>query len=298
MDFSIIMRPFLVNTLALSLTVGLMVFIFSYGWSDKIRAFLAEKTFGSQKEIFEIMDKLLINQPKEKTSRNIWVLSLCLGGLVFFLLWPNVIFSLAAGAGVFLGVWIGIKLFLRGLWESHCNKVVGQMVEALTIMCNSLKVGLSLPQAMERVMKGFGGALAKEFRLVLNKTQLGQPLEEALTEMGERIQRPDIDMLVTTINILRETGGNLAETFFVMAETLRERQKMEKKIKALTASGMMQARIISALPFALIGIFYAMDKEYILPLVATPLGWGCLVFITILVCVGWFMMKKMVAIKV
>ena len=291
------LAPFM-HPLALSLTVGLMVFICSYRWSGKIREFLSEKTFGSQKEIFELMDKLLIVQSREKTSRNIWILSFSMAGLVFFLLWPKALLSLIAGVFVFLGVWIGIKLFLRSLWNSHCNKVVAQMVEALTIMCNSLKVGLSLPQAMERVMKGFSGPLAKEFRLVLNKTQLGQSLEESLKEMGERLQRQDIDMLVTTINILRETGGNLAETFFVMAETLRERQKMEKKIKALTAQGMTQAKIISALPFALIGIFYFMDKEYISPMLFTPLGWVCLLVITGLVAVGWFMMKKMVAIRV
>ena len=104
-------------------------------------------------------------------------------------------------------------------------------------MCNSLKVGLSLPQAMDRVIKGYPGPLSKEFGLILNKTQLGMPVEEALTEMGERIKRPDIDMLVSAVNILKETGGNLAETFYVMADTLRERHKMDKKIKALTAQG-------------------------------------------------------------
>ncbi len=292
------MMSYFMHPLILSLTIGLMAFICSYCWSDKIRAFLSEKTFGSQKEIFELLDKLLISQPKEKTARNMWILSLSLACLVFLLLWPNIIFSFAGGTAAFLGVWMGAKVFLRGLWSAHCSQVVGQMVEALTIMCNSLKVGLSMPQAMERVMKGFSGPLSKEFQLVLNKTRLGQSLEEALTEMGERIQRPDIDMLVTTINILRETGGNLAETFFVMAETLRERQKMEKKIKALTAQGMMQARIMSALPFILIGIFYVMDKPYISPLLFTPLGWACLLLITGLVVGGWFMMKKMVAIKV
>lgn len=289
---------FLNNIWVLSLTVGLMSFVIFYFQSHKILEFLSKKTLGTQEEILEIMDKLLISQDKKKFKRNSWIFSIVLSLVVFLIFWPNVLASLIASTFVFIAIWYTLKMFFRQLWEKHCNKVVDQMVEALTIMCNSLKVGLSLGQAMERVMKGFPGPLAKEFGLVLNKMQLGQNLEESLEEMAERVQRPDIDMLVSTINILKETGGNLAETFFVMAETVRERQKMEKKIKALTAQGMMQAKIISCLPFLLIGIFYVMDKAYIHPLFVKPLGWLCLAVVFALVLIGGFLMKKMVEIKV
>ncbi len=292
------MSSLLSHPLIFSLFIGSLIFIFSYRWIDTILHFFSTRTTDSQKEILDFADKLFITQKKEIIIRNCWILSISLSLLVFLLIWPNVIVSLIAGSFVFLGTWIGIKVLLQQLWKSHCDKVISQMVEALTIMCNSLKVGLSLPQAMDRVVKGYPGALSREFRLVLNKIQLGQSLEESLTEMGERLDRSDIDMLVSTINILKESGGNLAETFFVMSETIRERQKMDKKIKALTAQGLMQAKIISSLPFFLIVIFYFMDKPYILPLLTKPLGWVCLVLVVILVAVGWVMMKKMVEIKV
>lgn len=286
------------NTLVLSFVVGLMVFIISYLRSEKILKFFSEKTLGAQQEILELMDKLFISQDKKKFKRNGWIFSGALSLIVFLLLWPNVIFSFAASSLVFLGTWHILRIIFRNLWQRHADRVVDQLVEALTIMCNSLKVGLSLGQAMERVIKGYPGPLAKEFVFVLNKMKLGQSLEEALEEMSERIQRSDVDMLVSTINILKETGGNLAETFFVMAETLRERQKMQKKIKALTAQGMMQAKIISALPFVLLGVFYAMDKDYIAPLLFKPLGWLCLAIVLVLVLIGGFLMKKMVEIKI
>ena len=264
------------NTWILSLTVGAMSFLVFYLQSEKILKFLSEKTFGTQKEILALMDKLLLKQDKKKVQRNGWIFSCSLSLIVFVILWPKVIFSLLASLFMFIGSWYILKKLFQNLWTKHCNKVVDQMVEALTIMCNSLKVGLSLGQAMERVIKGYPGPLAKEFNLVLNKMQLGQNLEESLEEMAERVQKSEIDMLVSTVVILKETGGNLAETFFVMSETLRERQKMEKKIKALTAQGMMQAKIISALPFLLILMLYFMDREYISPLLFKPLGWVCL----------------------
>ena len=73
---------------------------------------------------------------------------------------------------------------------------------------------------------------------------------------------------------------------------------MEKKIKALTAQGMMQAKIMSALPFFMIGIFYFLDKDYIAPLLFTPMGWLCLIAVLALVLIGGFVMKKIVTIKV
>ena len=286
------------NMLVLSGVVGLMAFIISYLQSEKILKFFSEKTLGAQKEILELMDKLFISKDKKKIKRDGWIVSGSFSLIIFLLLWPNVLVSLIASSLVFLGIWHILRLFFRTLWEKHANKVVDQLVEALTIMCNSLKVGLSLGQAMERVIKGYPGPLAKEFTFVLNKMKLGQNLEESLEEMSERIQRPDVDMLVSTINILKETGGNLAETFFVMAETLRERQKMQKKIKALTAQGMMQAKIISGLPFIMLGILYLMDRPYMSPLLFKPLGWLCLMVVVVLVVIGGFLMKKMVEIKV
>ena len=286
------------NTWVLIPTVALMVFVITYFNSERILQFLFKRTFGAQEEILNIMDKLLISQDKKKVKRNFWGISLGVSLLVFVALWPRVIVGLLASVFVFIGIWYVLKMLFRKLWEKHCDRVVHQMVEALTIMCNSLKVGLSLAQAMERVIKGYPGPLAKEFGLVLNKMKLGQNLEESLEEMAERIKRTDVDMLVSTVNILKETGGNLAETFFVMSETLRERQKMEKKIKALTAQGMMQAKILSAVPFFLIAIFYVMDKQYISPLIFTPLGWVCLAIVLVLVLIGSFVMRKMVSIKV
>ena len=286
------------NMWVLSFFIGLMIFIISYLQSEKLFKFCSEKTLGAQKEILELMDKLFISQDKKKVERNGWILSGAFSLIVFLLIWPNVIFSFIAAILVFLGTWHIVRMLFRSLWEKHANRVVDQMVEALTIMCNSLKVGLSLGQAMERVIKGYPGPLAKEFTFILNKMKLGQSMEESLEEMSERIQRPDVDMLVSTINILKETGGNLAETFFVMAETLRERQKMQKKIKALTAQGMMQAKIMSALPFLLLAVFYIMDREYIEPLLFRPLGWICLLVVLVLVLIGGFLMKKMVQIKV
>ena len=286
------------NSLFLYLTFFSIGFVLCYLNFDKLTYFFKKNTFKTQDEILEIMDKLLISQNKQKFKKNTWIISICLSFLGFFLMWPNLLMSFIVALIIFFGVWQLFKQMMVTMWMRHCDRVVEDLVEVLTIMCNSIKVGLSLGQAIERAVKGYPGPLAKEFKLVLNKMELGQNLEESLEEMAERVERSEVDMLVSTTNILKETGGNLGETFFVMSETIRQRQKMDKKIKALTASGMAQAKIISCLPFGLIGVFFVMDKNYIMPLFTKPMGMVCLLIVFVLVIVGWFSMKKIVAIKV
>ena len=128
--------------------------------------------------------------------------------------------------------------------------------------------------------------------MVLNKIRLGLTVEEALNEMAERIPRQDIQMLVTAVNILKETGGNLSETFETINMVVRERQKVEKKIEAMTAQGTMQGMIISAVPFLLLVMFHFLDPKFIEPLFKTTSGLIALMAVFVLVIIGGIVIKK------
>ena len=299
MTFFSAINSFFLHPLVLSCVVGFLIFILCYLQSPKILQFFKEKSFGSQKEILKIMDMMLIRTPPEKVKLWLWLMGLGLWVLIFLLLWPHLISGLVLGAFAFLGSWIAVQRIMRMTWQTRCDQVVQQMVEGLIIMTNAVKVGLSITQAMERVIKGMQkGPLVQEFQLVLNKVHLGMSVEEALNEMGDRIDRPDVHMMVTAINILKETGGNIAETLDVIAETIRERQKVENKIKALTAQGSMQAKIISAVPFLLLVIMFVSNKQYAVLMLTTPLGWVSLAIVLVLIFISGFLMKKLVTIKV
>jgi tight adherence protein B len=151
---------------------------------------------------------------------------------------------------------------------------------------------------MERVIENLPNPIAQEFNLVLSQMRLGRSLEEALIEFGERIPRPDVQMFVVSINILKETGGNLAETFSTIVTVIRERQKIEQKIQAMTTQGKMQGLIISAVPIVIVGIFYISDPNYIQPLFSTTLGVIMLLVMFGLIAAAGLMIKKIVTIKV
>ena len=282
----------------LIILVALCVFTFSYLWIDKIIAFINHRSLGQRDEIMRYLELMFIEMDKNKLTKLLMLLSFGLGGIFFVLLWPNVLAGLVLGSIFTLLGWNLPKQLVKYLYEKRCNRFTNQMVDGMTILSNGVRAGLSVTQSMDRVVKNLGNPISQEFRLILSQNQLGQTLEDSLSELGERIPRPDVQMFVISVNILKETGGNMAETFQAITFTVRERQKVEKKIEALTAQGVFQGIIVSCIPFLLLAMFTALDPNYTKPLFSTALGWIILGIVLVLQIIGGVMIKKIITIKV
>jgi len=163
---------------------------------------------------------------------------------------------------------------------------------------NSLRSGLSLQQGIELVVEEMDAPISEEFATVVKETKLGLPFDEALQNLAERVPTPDLDMVVTAIVTIRETGANLAEVFDIIAHTVRERKKVEGKIQAMTAEGMTQGVMMCAVPPVLILTFYFLDPALIEPLFNTVLGILMLVIIVSLDAMGMWMILNTVKIDV
>ncbi|HWU42831.1 MAG TPA: type II secretion system F family protein, partial [Bdellovibrio sp.] len=158
--------------------------------------------------------------------------------------------------------------------------------------------GSNPQESMKRVVEIMGNPISQEFSQVLYQMQVGDSFENALNDLGNRIPRPDVQMFVTSINILKETGGNLGETFATIVTVIRERQKVEKKIQALTAQGLMQGIIVTMIPFILMVVFLVVDPNFIKPMFTTTLGLVLLFVMIGLQVIGGVVIKKLVTIKV
>lgn len=277
---------------------GISIFFAVYFWADKMLVRVHEKSLGKKTEIMMHMKLIGMEVDEKKVTLMLTLSSFGLGFLVFVILWPNIT------VGFFFAVSVGIAGFqlvpiiFKSLYEKRCNQFVEQMVDALTIMANGIKSGSNPQQSMQRVVEIMGNPVSSEFRQVITQTQFGQSFEEALNDLGTRIPRPDVQMFVVAINILKETGGNLSETFTTIVTTIRERQKLEKKISAMTAQGLMQGIIVSSIPFFLMGVFYLLDPGHIQPMFNTTLGLILLAAMLGLQIIGGVMIKKIVTIKV
>ncbi len=277
---------------------AISIFFAVYMWADKIFLTVYSKSISKKAQVMLHMKLLGMDVDEKKVTRLLLLSSFGLGFLFFMIAWPNI------GLGTFLGISFGITGFqlvpivYKTLYQKRCAQFTDQMVDALTIMANGIKSGSNPQQSMSRVVEIMSNPVRAEFSQVITQVQFGQSFEEALTDLGERIPLPDVQMFVTAINILKETGGNLAETFQTIVSTIRERQKLEKKISAMTAQGVMQGIIVTCIPFVLLGVFMFIDPDYMKPMFNTTLGLILLAAMLGMQIIGGVVIKKVVTIRV
>ena len=279
--------------------VGICVFILSFIYNEKVINWLKHRSLGQREEVLRLMRLMYIEVDEKKVTTAMLLCSFGVGFIFFLALWPNLILGVVIGSAVTIAGWSIPKFVMVQLYEKRCTKFVDQMVDGLTLMANGIKAGLSPVQSMERVRLNLPPPMSQEFGDMLKSINLlGQSQQQALNELAIRIPRPDVIMFTTAINILDEAGGNMGETFQTIVSTIRERQKVERKIEALTAQSLMQGIIITMVPFIMLIVFALTDPNYIKPLFTTVPGIFALIIMLGLQITGGLMIKKIVKINV
>jgi len=171
------------------------------------------------------------------------------------------------------------------------------MVDGLTLLANGLRAGLSVPQALSMVVDEMPDPISAEFNMILSQNRIGVPIEECFENLASRVQTQDNDMFVSSVNILRETGGNLAETFDTIIGVIRERVRLKQKVETLVAQGLFQGYTIAAMPFVIGGIFASSDPQGMSRMLGHPLGIAMIIAATEMDALGLFVIMKIVKVK-
>ena len=179
------------------------------------------------------------------------------GGLAY--VWrQDVILSAVGGLIGLFGprVYVAIR---RGRRLKAFNDQLG---DTINLLVNSIRAGYSIMQAMRAVADEMAPPISTEFGRVVQESQLGIPLEEALGHMLRRVPSEDLDMMITAISIQREVGGNLAEVLETISFTIRERIRIKGEIRALTAQGRISGYMIAAVPVIVAFLIYLINPEF------------------------------------
>jgi tight adherence protein B len=217
------------------------------------------------------------------------------GGLLGLLLSSgSILFTL-------LGLFFGLVLpwlFLSFKRSRRTKAFKAQLADTLQLMAGSLSAGLSLAQAVDTVVREGADPMGTEFRRALVEARLGVEIEDALEGVGERMESVDFKWVVMAIRIQREVGGNLAELLNSVAETIREREYLERQVLALSAEGRLSVWILGGLPPGFMLYLLLANPEYLSPLISTPIGFVMLGTMAVLLVAGVFWMKKLVKVEV
>ena len=189
-------------------------------------------------------------------------------------------------------------LLIKKYRKAQIEKIELQLPDALMLISGGLRSGASLSTALFQLTTESQPPLKNEIALIVKEQKMGLPLNDALVNFQKRIPIKPVILMATSIRIALETGGELAETLTKAAETLRQINQSEGKIKALTAQGKMQAWVVGLMPVGLIFVLSQMEPEAMGQLWITPAGWVALFGIFIFEVLGIFFIRKIVSIDV
>lgn len=194
--------------------------------------------------------------------------------------------------------WFIPKLILKRMMAKRMRQFDELLPEGLIMATNGLRAGMSLGQVLENLSQEAPKPLNQEFGLVVKEQRLGKEFNETLRGLAKRMPTDDTNILVNSIVILREVGGNLTEVFENLAYTIRERKMIKEKISTMTAEGRSQAVILVILPFVLGWLLDKMSPEVFSLMYTTPLGWMIIIFMGLWGGIGCVAMWKIVQVKV
>jgi tight adherence protein B len=173
-----------------------------------------------------------------------------------------------------------------------------QLVEALMGMSNALRAGFSIQQAIETVVKENNAPISQEFSVFLQQLRVGVRFEDAMKNLEERVDSEDLTLMCRSVEIARQSGGNLTEVFEKIAETIRERFRIEGRIKALTAMGRLQGLVVGLIPVFLLFVMTAIDPRMMKNFFSSTMGVTMLSMVIAMEVIGFLVIRKITKIDV
>jgi tight adherence protein B len=173
-----------------------------------------------------------------------------------------------------------------------------QLPDALDLIRAAIQAGHGLVSACAVVGETFADPVAQEFRYLCDEVRLGLPLRDALMNLSRRVRDENLPILVIGILTSQEVGGNLAEVVDNIWHTIRERAKLQRDVRALTAQGRLSGGVLTALPF-LVGFFMFMfNPKYFSPMIEETAGHWMMVYVLVSIFLGHIVIRRIVRVPV
>ncbi|HVV66201.1 MAG TPA: type II secretion system F family protein [Rhizomicrobium sp.] len=206
---------------------------------------------------------------------------------------PLLVMALAAfAAGLGLPRWV--LGFMKARRE---KKFTGEFANAIDVVVRSVRSGLPTNEALKIVARESPQPVSGEFSRLVEGLKVGVTLEQGCKRMFESMPTPEVSFFGIVMTIQQKSGGNLSEALSNLAGVLRDRKRLEAKIKAMSSEAKASAMIIGSLPPAVMGIVYATTPAYIKLLFTERTGNLILAGCAIWMALGIFVMRKMINFK-
>ena len=188
-------------------------------------------------------------------------------------------------------------LFVRHKATKRLTLFEEQFPEAIDLIARALRAGHALPTALQMVGEEIPEPVGGEFKFLFDQQNYGLSLTDALRNFGQRVPLLDARFFVTAVQTQREMGGNLSEVLDKLSAVIRERFKVKRQVRAVSAHGRITGVVLGLLPPAVAGALFVLSPEHIRLLIDDPLGVYMVVTGLFLQVVGVLAIRKIVDVE-
>jgi tight adherence protein B len=248
-------------------------------------------------------EDLFVFIPARRITEAGWAAS----ALVFILLFLatggfDSLASFAVGTGIGL---IGAALAFKSpgqvihiLKSRRLTRFNMQLADTLLSMSNALKAGFSITQTFEGVAREGENPIAEEFAMLLQEIRVGVNFSDALSHLETRVGSEDLTLVIQAIEATRKTGGNLTEIFEKIASTIRERARIQNRIRTLTAQQRLQGIVVGSMPALIALALVVVDPKLMLPFLHSKAGILVVAADVLLITLGALTIRKIIRIDI
>lgn len=217
--------------------------------------------------------------------------------IVVFMIRPGVVFGLlllpVLGALCAAGFMVALRVFLR----RRLDRFTQQLELALRLMGAALRVGLGLRQAVAMAVEEMPEPSKSEYMRILGQTNIGVSIYDALDDMAERMPSNETRMMARVMRIQSQTGGDLSRILEQVANTIKERRRMRRKVSTLTSEGRAGAAVLLGIPIFLGTFLCATQAQMRHDILFTTAGHITLAMVAVLELCGWVTLKRILKVN-
>jgi tight adherence protein B len=200
---------------------------------------------------------------------------------------------IAAGGLSILATW----LWIRRLRILRLKKIEEQLPLALDIVNRAVRAGHPVISAVQLAAHELGDPVGSEFGLIVDETTYGVEFREALANFARRTGSPDAHFFAVSVSIQSETGGNLAEILEGLANVMRGRATLGKRVRSLASEGRASATLLSVLPIFMVGVQFLLHPKVYTSKFSDPIFWPVVGIAGVLYLIGWLMIHRIINFK-
>ncbi|MFH1128309.1 MAG: type II secretion system F family protein [Candidatus Omnitrophota bacterium] len=281
---------FLVIIFLVIAAIMLLTFVFAPSLEGRFKGWKAKK----EKDVEKQLDDLFSYKKSPRSIvMTVFIFPPILGLAAFLVFRSPLLAIIGVGLGLFIPT---LMLNLRN--SRRRKKFNNQILDAIMILSSSLKGGLSLLQSLEVLIEEMPAPMSQEIGLVIRENRMGISLEESLRRLDKRMRMEELSLVINSILVARETGGDLTKVFSRLSTTIRDNRKLKENIKTLTMQGKLQGLVMSVLPILFVLWVLSVNKHHFDGMMQSDFGRFLLILAVVLQAVGMFLIRKFSEIKI